>query len=277
MSRLARVLSFSVIAVLAVVCAQDADAQPDIRSRIVTIDYTNAGEPLWQYFEEAQQLFDDRIAGYRDDVPRALLDQLQGLRITVFFDEIDGPFNTLAQAAPVDIVSFGIVSPFFFSGNRPFAFARQGLMTVDIEDIDFMIAVDIFTEVIVHEAMHAIGFPNLFEQNGLMGTTNFFGDRNYNFDGFALNTYREESGFPFATYLSLNTTVCGEPAGDAAGGHWSEFDPFFVQPENGIQDVMCPCSGYLGTVTFYSETTWATFADCGYLVRKINAPGLPGQ
>ncbi len=260
-----RVIKFCVIILTLFAVSKVAHAQPRMINPVILIDYSTAPRFLWEQFAEAQSVYNERFLGYRGDLPRALLAQLSGVKIAVGFDFIDEPGNILAFAGPRDVVTFGSAAPSFYSQVRPFAFTKIAEMTIDIDDIDYMLAEDIFVDVVVHEAMHAVGFGTLFEANGLNGITNLFGQRNYNFDGFALRKYRVEAQAPFATYIPLYQ--------QDGGGHWSPFDPFFYQPENGIYDVMLPFAPPPGFQPNISETTWSVFADLGYSIRGVNAPG----
>jgi hypothetical protein len=115
--------------------------------------------------------------------------------------------------------------------------------------------------------MHALGFGTLFDANGLTGVTNFFGEINYTYNGFALREYRNAAGNPFATFIPLSQ--------NDGGGHWSAFDPYFFQPDEGLIEIMVPFAAPPGFEEFISRATWGAFADMGYLVTGINAPGIP--
>lgn len=219
---------------------------------------------LHDEFQEAQEFFNVRFAGYRDDIPRVVRENVEGALVFVQFEaqSLGGP---LASALPLEVYRFQGSSFNVFntsSGVRPWAFTRLGLMTINTDFLCLMLATNEFVPTIVHEAMHAIGFGSLFEDNGLNGN-NFFGVRNYQFEGFALAKYRQEAQIPFASFIPLQPNI---------RGHWDPNDPFFNQVANGLRDVMHPVAAPPGWTIFYSETTWSVFADLGYKVRGVNAP-----
>ena len=274
---------------------ETADAQFTLSSQVITIDFSTVPEEitvtqadadefegfapcvgqtinLHEFFIEAQEVFNQRIIGYRSDIPRLLRQQLRGARISVAFDDCDGVGGTLAFAGPEDTLDFNAVSGNVFHlqrGVRSWSFTTVGAMTIDINDICLMAQAEIFTDVIVHEAMHAIGFGTLFEANSFNGATNLFGQRNFTFNGFTLPRYRIDAQIPFATFIPLNQ--------QDGGGHWDPNDPFFNQVQNGIRDVMHPEAPPEGVESVISNPTWAMFADLGYIVRGVNAPLLPNQ
>lgn len=212
---------------------------------------------------KAQAIFDERITGYRGDLPRLVQQQVDGVTIFVQFANL-GPGGPLAFAAPLDTFTFA-GSPFGFFNtqtSRPWTLTLTGMMTVNIDTLCFELITDDFVPTIVHEAMHALGFGTLFEANQLNGD-NFFGVRTYQFDGFALATYREEAQIPFASFISLQPMI---------QAHWDPNDPFFSQAIPGLQDVMHPTAPPAGWEVIYTETTWAIFADLGYQVEGINSP-----
>lgn len=272
---------------------QTADAQFTLTPQVITIDFSTVPEEitvtqadadafegfqpcvgqtinLHDFFIEAQETFNERIIGYRSDVPRILLNQLNGAVISVALDDVDGVGNTLAFAGPQETVTFDSAANNIFTvlrGGRAWAFTTIGAMTIDINDICLMAMEEIFVETIVHEAMHAIGFGTLFEASRFNNATNLFGQRNFTFNGFTLPRYRIDSQIPFAQFIPLNQAD--------GGGHWDPFDPFFDQVQNGMRDIMHPFAPPPGTETFISGPTWAMFADLGYIVRGVNAPLLP--
>lgn len=215
---------------------------------------------LHELFQETQDIFNERIIGYRPDSPRLVREEVQAAVITVQFLQmgLNGP---LAFAGPCDTYDFQPpFNPFFTRDiRRPWVFTQTGEMVVNIDLIPFMLLTDEFVETIAHEAMHAIGFGSLFEANQLNGNS-FFGNRVYNFNGFGLNRYRQEAQIPFASFIPLDNTA----------GHWDPNDPFFDQVTTGMRDVMHPFSAPPGSRIFFSETTWSVFADLGYLVSGVN-------
>jgi hypothetical protein len=185
---------------------------------------------------------------------------------------IDGPGNILAQAGPNTVLVF-LPNPFLRQrgGFRAWAITRTGTMTIDYEDVIFMVLSDILVEVAVHESLHALGHPNNFLVSGLNGPTNGFGQVNFNGDragingaGYGMREYRLESGNPLATFIPLSQND------DAA--HLSQFSPVFVRPD-GFQDIFIPTASPPG-FGILTRSAMGMFADLCFRMRGINTPGF---
>ncbi len=228
---------------------------------------------------EAEAFLDQVFAGYRDDIPVFLRRRINGpVRLQVVIDAIDGPGGTLAQAGPNAFANL-IPNPFFRfnEATRAWSIPRSGTITMDVDDIVFMILTGLMVDVAVHEAFHAMGHPSAFEMSGLNGPTNIFNQVNFLGDptgiegaGFGLVEFRQESGNPFAQFVPLSQEA--DPM--ARGGHLSAFEPAFNRPNDGVQEVFLPSVGGADIQGFMSRSLQGMFADLGYKVRGINADGF---
>lgn len=161
---------------------------------------------------------------------------------------IDGPGGILGQAGPT---SGGTADGTFF-------YATQGIMQFDSADLATMEADGSLFDVILHEMAHVIGFGTLWNplDYGIPGFQNVYEQGTGRYTGqYALDIFREEFD-PTADYIPVE--LDGGPG--TANGHWDEtwlggpFDPELM-------------TGYLDFPTTLSNTTLASFADIGYIVR----------
>ena len=237
---------------------------------------------------EAEAFLDQLIIGYRNDLPSFVANQLDDpLLMLCQIDGIDGPGGTLAQAGPVQSLNF-LPNPFLRlrGGFRAWSLPRLSIITFDCDDVFLLVVTDGMVEVAVHEAFHAMGHPSNFDapsiQNGFQGSglnlpinvfnqINFVGDpAGINGIGFGVTEYRAESGNPFASFVPLQQDVMpGETP-----GHLSPFDPTFVRPAELLQEVFIPTAPPPGTQAFMSRALQGMFADLGYRVTGVNAPGF---
>ncbi|GEM_PF-1510811 len=234
-------------------------AKADVRFSIdVNYDVTGAGG-FGQYLDDFNAAF-STVEGllHSWSGPRAIESQYNGFTMDVTFDAIDGAFGILAFAGPNDVLRWG--GPGYTKNGSRGAVAVTGGMTVDTDDIGFMVATGIFQDTIIHETMHALGFGTLWNDFGYVDRSGLgFTGQN------AVTAYREGSGNTFAPFVPL------EASGGAGtqGGHWEDDDPYFYDPTTGLEEIMIGTA--YGNQNFISEVTLAQFRDLGY-----NVPDLSG-
>lgn len=224
---------------------------------------------------KAENFLDQLFVGYRQDIPRFMLNQLdEPVVIECLYAMIDGPGMVLARAAPVNTLLFA-PNPFLRlrGGFRAWNMTRFGFMEIDIDDVIFMVLSETLVDVVVHEALHALGHPNNFETSGLNRQTSVFGQVNFVGDpagvngvGYGLREYRLESGNPFATFIPLSQN-------DGAA-HLSSFSPVFTRFNEGFQDIFTPTAPPPGIFGIFTRSLQGMFADLGFQMRGINAPGF---
>lgn len=206
------------------------------------------------YFAAAESFWEGVITGYQASV------SLSGINISATGAAIDGVGNILGSAGP----NSGV-----FAGG--FAYVTSGAMTFDTADIDHLIGLGSFTDVIRHEMAHVIGFGTVWDLNGVYtdGSGHYTGAN-------ALREYRLEFNQPAATFVPVEL---GGSAG-TANGHWNEIDGGGFGG-TGITDTLGRdmkfelMTGWLNAPSFVSRTTIASFQDLGYTV-ALGAVPEPG-
>lgn len=234
-------------------------------------------EELVDQLVEAEQVLDEIFNGYRQDSPRFFRNQLDGpVVINVVFAAIDGPGGTLANAGP-DSFAFFTSNPLLRFRDpatvRDWVLPTTATINLDIDDVIALVVTELMVDVAVHEAFHAMGHPSAFEFSNLnapssgFGQINFVGDEaGINGAGYGLTEFREESGNFLATFVPLSQS-------DGAG-HLSAFEPTFNRVDEGFQEAFIPFAPPPGIQGIMSFSLQGMFADLGYLVRGINAPGI---
>lgn len=234
-------------------------------------------EELIDQLVEAENVLDEIFAGYRQDSPRFFRNQLDGPVVidVVFSPESDDVGGVLATAGPDSFASF-ISNPFlatrFGSPVRDWVVPRTATMNLDVADIPGLVVTELMIDVAVHEAFHAMGHPAAFEFSLLnapsgFGQLSFVGDPSgVNGAGHGVSEFRQESGNLLATFVPLSQTD--------DGGHLSPFEPVFVRFDEGFQETFIPFAPPPGIQGIMSFTLQGMFADLGYRVRGINAPGF---
>lgn len=159
---------------------------------------------------------------------------IDDIRIIALLEPIDGPFNVLGFAGPTAYRSDGTFLP------------SQGEMTFDTADAATQVLDGTFTNTVVHEMIHALGFGTIWDLLSLVtsGTElRFTGDH-------AVTAYTAE----FPGFAGLDpASAFGVPL-ESEGGHWSE--------ELFTTEIMTPT---LNEATDYmSSLTVASLEDLGY-------------
>ena len=209
------------------------------------IDIVYSGNSAYQaYFDQAANLFESIIL---NDLPSAnyLGTTIDDLRINASVVAIDGQGGILGQAGPQQFRS---------SGSLPYF----GIMQFDSSDVASMVSNGTFTDVVVHEMAHVLGFGTLWKGFGLNNTFGQYIGQN------ALTEYRNISGNAGATYIPLETSG----GSGTAESHWSEaiFD----------REIMTGYAESSGNMPL-SRMTIASFADLGYSVDFSYAEAYSSQ
>lgn len=246
-------------------------------------------EELLDQLVEAERFLDEVFVGYRQDSPRFFRNQLDGpVQITIHFDEIDGAGGTLAVAGPRSFAFF-VTNPFLRlpdnRGVRDWVISRTGTITLDVDDVIPLLLTELMIDVVVHESFHAMGhtgvddplddpltggafvLSNLTGPTGGFGQINFIGDpTGINDIGYGITEFREESGNILATYIPLSQ--------NDGSAHLSPFEPAFVRFDEGFQDTFIPFAPPPGIQGIMSFSLQGMFADLGFKIRGVNAPGF---
>ena len=159
---------------------------------------------------------------------------IDDIRITAFLEPIDGPFNVLGFAGPKAYRFDGTFLP------------TEGEMTFDTADAAVQVSDGTFTNTVVHEMIHALGFGTIWDLLGLVtsGTdVRFTGDN-------AIAAYTAE--FPGLAGADP-TSGFGVPL-DGESGHWDE-DLFTTE-------IMTPTLN--ASTDYMSSLTVASLEDLGY-------------
>ncbi len=241
----------------------------------IDLDLSAVPNGLRGAFRNAEAFWESRVNGYRADLPAAIRSQLTGrLSIDAQVVPIDGPGMVLGNAGPT-----GTATTFAPVGNPANGLVRQttvvtsALMNFDIADIGSLAQ---FSEVVLHEMGHALGFGTVWQQNGIVGPPGSANQgllqlRNGNFQYIGANGlrgFREQSGHHGANYVP--TENGGGPG--TALGHWAggTTPNWFFAPADGSQREIL--TGFLtGAPFFVSEATFGSLADIGFSVDGINA------
>ena len=260
------------------VCLATLLAISTARADVIDVDYSSVVDPrVRAAYATAEAFWESRIQNYSTAMPKAILVQLTKLRIIALADIIDGTAEDgtgpiLGQAGPDAFLTFQ-------SGNlfepRIFTFPTNSTMTIDTEDVDFMVRNDLLDRVTIHEMGHALGFGSLWPQNGLVGPLAGVGLPQYIGGEFAIKGYRQDTGSPVLSFVPIEQ---GGGAG-TAGAHWAGvgvFDQILTPAFKhdimvGILGAFDPSSGQVvyGNA-FTTNATWGGMADLGWEVEGVN-------
>lgn len=203
-------------------------------------------------FFEAERFWEEKITGYLTDFSQP------GLTINAGGAVMDGAGG---------VVGSGGVSRTERSGG--FTLATRASIQFDIDDALTLEDDGLFSDMVLHEMAHAMGFGTLWGANDVYvaGTGQYTGQH-------ALNAYRSEFGQEGAAFVPVEL---GGGEG-TANGHWDEVDqgvePTFIADTLGrdMRDELM--TGWLSDDIFVSNTTLMSFADIGY---EVNAVPLPSS
>ncbi len=241
------------------------------------VDSSMVPQQYQSYFKEVEDDLNSRIQDYSNELPVALLHQINKLYIVVFFQP--APDGVLGFASPNGLVS--LQTGDLFNTKRR-TVAVTGSLTINSNAIDMMIAENLLAPVIAHEILHVFGVGSLWAQNDLIGPLNGVGLTQYIGGKYAIEQYRKEANKPFAPFVPIEQF--GGPG--TALSHWDGQDPFFNQTftpafqmdlmmgyaceiRPGTEDeLICPPK-------FFSLTTEGSMADLGFAMYKINPNKTP--
>ena len=153
------------------------------------------------------------------------------IHIVAELGNIDGAGGILGQAGPTAVRT---------SGSLP----ATATMKFDIADVTAM-GLEIFSEVVLHEMSHSLGFGSIWSRLGLVDNGLFTGDG------------------ALAEFLAMGGSGSGVPVeqdggGGTAGSHWDE--------ETFVNELM---TGYIDNgENYFTAMTEASFADLGYVIRS---------
>jgi hypothetical protein len=202
----------------------------------ITIEFKGTWtQDLYNIFVQSADRLTDLIVGELPNVtvyggkggPRTIDDIL----ITAELGNIDGLNGILGQAGPTAVRS---------TGSLP----ATATMKFDIVDVNAM-GLDVFSDVVLHEMSHSLGFGSIWDRLGLVTNGLFTGD----------NAVDE--------YLLMGGSGSGVPVeqdggAGTAGSHWDE--------ETFGNELM---TGYINDgENYFTAMSAAAFEDLGYVIRS---------
>jgi hypothetical protein len=236
------------------------------------MDTTGVPQQYRRYFEQVERDLNARIQEYSSELPLALLYELNKLYIVARV--APAPAGILGFAGPTATVSARIGDAF---RPKTFVVPVTGQITINLNEIDFMIEENELIPTIEHEVLHAFGFGSLWPQNRLIGPVNGVGSTQYIGGKYAIQQYRKETNNPYAAFIPIEQFG----GGGTALAHWSDEPPFFNQTftpafkketmtgfacdlrPNTLDELICPPK-------FFSMTSAGALADLGYALHQIN-------
>jgi hypothetical protein len=219
----------------------------------ISFNFSGLNATQQSYFTAAESFWESAITGYQNGI------SLTGFSINAQGSIIDGVGGVLGSAGPSAATSQG-----------GFVLTTAGQMDFDLADINNLISLGSFTDVIKHEIAHVIGFGTLWTNNNVYinGSGQYTGAS-------ALAQFKTEFvGQSAATFVPIEL---GGGTG-TANGHWNEVDG--GGGNTGIVDAQGRdfrnelMTGWLNAPTFTSQTTLASFQDIGYEISLV--PELDG-
>ena len=215
-------------------------------------------EELIDDLVEAESFIDNVFAGYRDDLPKDLLSQLQPVLIQFQLIDDDGLGGNFRIVETITATNFPA------SGDPDWSIPQLVTVGLDAADLPFFIFTQRSTEVIVEAVLRGLGMPELFQETGLIRLDRFGQYKYFGLDGrtAGLDAYRIESGNAIAESIPL----------DLGGRNWDPIDPTFELADGRLVDLFRPV--YRCQNNFMSNTSRAIFADLGFQVVGVNSPGI---
>ena len=217
-------------------------------------------EELIDDLVEAESFIDNVFAGYRDDLPKDLLSQLQPVLIQFQLIDDDGLGGNFRIVETITATNFPA------SGDPDWSIPQLVTVGLDAADLPFFIFTQRSTEVIVEAVLRGLGMPELFQETGLIRLDRFGQYKYFGLDGrtAGLDAYRIESDNANAESIPL----------DFDGRNWDPIDPTFELADGRLFDLLqfSPVSGCANN--YMSNTSRAIFADLGFQVVGVNSPGI---
>ena len=206
----------------------------------IQIDFS--GDASFQSaFDDAANQWEGLITGYQND------NDLGPLIISASVADFDGVGGKLGLAGPTGVVT-----------TDGFTYATSGIMQFDVADMTELISAGLFSDVVLHEMAHVMGFGTLWDANGVYanGTGAYTGAA-------GLAAYQDEFD-PDATFVPVEL----DGGQGTANAHWDE-------DWAGGSDALM--TGFLNlepnsNAPVLSETTIQSFADIGFEVRDFVGP-----
>lgn len=247
---------------LAIFCS--SNTQADTFS--IQINYLGADPQYEAAFTEAATIWGGLISEYQNGVVTSasggssygIGDTMNTLYLDADIMAIDGTGGILGFAGPTEIAV----------DQLGFTLSTDGVMTFDLADVPGLVSNGTFTDVILHEMAHTMGFGTLWTDNDVYvnGSGEFTG--------------AEATSF-WASEFGQSGTPDVELGGGSgtANGHWNENNG--GSGSTGITDSMGRdmrdelMTGWLNSNSFISEMTVASFVDIGYV--KSTAVPEPGS
>lgn len=245
-------------------------------AQVFELDMTSVPANILPIFREIEEDLNSRVQNYSNDLPRALLYQLDKVRIVVNVEP--APEGILGFAGPTAIVTHQSGSLFRVQRR---AVVVAGQVTINSNEIPFMLANNNLAETFAHEILHAFGFGSMWQQNDLIGPVGGVGTTQYIGGRYAIEQYREEANLPYAVFVPLEQAG----GGGTALSHWADQPPFFNQTftpafqKELMTGFACDINPVTGALvcppTFVSMTTEGALADLGFAMYKINPNTTP--
>ncbi|QNM82761.1 hypothetical protein H8M03_12370 [Sphingomonas sabuli] len=159
---------------------------------------------------------------------RGTVTTVDDITITAELGQIDGLYGVLGQAGPTSVRT---------ASSLP-ATAQMQFDIVDVQDMGLAA----FTDVVLHEMAHSLGFGSIWDRLGLVTNGQFTGSN-------AVAEFHDLGGTGFIP-------VEQDGGSGTAGSHWDE--EFF---DNELM------TGYINEGTnYFTEMSAASFADLGYVI-----------
>ncbi|MCL6728870.1 leishmanolysin [Sphingomonas hankyongi] len=208
--------------------AADGKAGFDIQIDFIGTSWT---QPLHDVFVSAADRLTSLITADIPDVSvrsRGKITTVDDITITAELGQIDGLYGVLGQAGPTSVRT---------TGSLP-ATAQMKFDIVDVNDM----GITVFSEVVLHEMAHSLGFGSIWGRLGLVTNGEFTGTS-------ANNEYHAMGG-------SGLIPVEQDGGSGTAGSHWDE--------ETFGNELM---TGYINDgQNYFTAMSAASFRDLGYVI-----------
>jgi hypothetical protein len=205
----------------------------------ITIEFKGTWtQDLYNIFVQAADKLTALIVG---EIPNVTVYGLKGgpqtiddIKITAELGNIDGLYGILGQAGPTSVRT---------SSSLP----ATAQMKFDIVDVNAM-GLAVFSEVVLHEMSHSLGFGSIWDRLGLVSNGEFTGSH-------AVAEFHDMGG-------TGNIPVEQDGGSGTAGSHWDE--------ETFHNELM---TGYIDDgENYFTEMSAAQFADLGYVINPTYGP-----
>lgn len=201
-------------------------------------------------YQTAERFYEAAITGYAR-APATLVSPGAGpVQISADIVPIDGRGGTLGQAGPDQVTTF-------HDPLGTFSVTTHGSMQFDTADIVGLLATGRFSDIVLHEMAHVLGFGTLWGQSFHSGAYSIYdviaAPGEY-IGSHALAMYQSEFG-NLATFIPVET---GTGLTGTDHTHWAQVSQVWA---GGIHELM---TGFLTIPTYFSNTSLHAFRDLGY-------------